>query len=187
VSLARVDSPSRRVLFASFGAALFILSLGALDPLTRGAVDLPALIPPFGASTVIVFFMPETAAGRVWNVLAGHLGSALVALGVLYLIPESPVVMQAALAVAGAGVWMVLSKSIHPPGGATALLATLGAQKLGVAALLLPLLAGCGALVGIRWLVDRSVRWWEEPSQQLEVSLARSSLLPPTASPSDAP
>lgn len=157
MSLAQVDTPARRVLLSSLGAALFILSLGALDPLTRGAVDLPALMPPFGASTVIVFFAPESKASRAWAVLVGHLGSALVAAAVLAFLPTLPLVVQAALAVAGAGVWMVASRSIHPPGGATALLATLGAHKLGSGGFLLPLLAGCTSLVCIRWLLDRGI------------------------------
>jgi CBS domain-containing membrane protein len=157
VSLARVDEPTHRTLLACLGAATFILSLGALDPLTKGAVDLPALMPPFGASTVIVFFAPDSPTGRAWNVVLGHLGSALVASAVLLLMPASSVVVQASLAVAGAGVWMVLSKSVHPPGGATALLTAIGGHKLGSGAVLLPLLAGCLALVGIRWLLDRSI------------------------------
>jgi len=159
VSLARVEDPSRRVLWASLGAAAFILSLGALDPITRGAVDLPALMPPFGASTVIVFFAPDTAASRAWNVIVGHLGSALVASLVLLAMNDSPLATQAAVAVAGAGVWMVLTKSIHPPGGATALLATLGGHKLSAGPIFLPLLAGCLSLVGIRWLLDRWLHW----------------------------
>jgi CBS-domain-containing membrane protein len=145
------------------GAAVFILSLGALDPLTRGVVDLPALMPPFGASTVIVFFAPGTAASRAWNVVVGHLGSAAVAGLVLLSMNGTPVVTQAAVAVAGAGVWMVLSKSIHPPGGATALLATLGGHKLGAGQIFLPLLAGCMSLIGIRWLLDRALHWTLQP------------------------
>jgi CBS domain-containing membrane protein len=144
---------------ASLGAGAFILSLGALDPLTRGSVNLPALIPPFGASTVIVFFAPDGPAGRAWNVIAGHLGSALVALLVMFLIPSYPLTMQAALAVAGAGVWMVVSRSTHPPGGATALLATLAGQKLNAASFLIPLLLGCLALVGIRRVLDWGIAW----------------------------
>jgi CBS-domain-containing membrane protein len=143
---------------------LFILCLAALDLLMRGAVDLPALLPPFGASTVIVFFSPESATGRAWNVVGGHLGSALVAAAALACLPEFPVGVQAACAVAGAGVWMVMSRSIHPPGGATALLATLGGRELGVLALLLPLFLGCLALVGIRWLLDGSIQLWERRS-----------------------
>jgi CBS domain-containing membrane protein len=158
VSLALVEDPSRRVLLSSLGAALFILSLGALDPLTRGAVDLPALIPPFGASTVIVFFAPDSAASRAWSVMVGHLGSLLVACAVLRVLPHESLALQGALAVAGAGVWMVLSRSVHPPGGATALLATLAGPKLGVLAFVLPLLLGCLALVGVRWLLDQSIR-----------------------------
>ena len=145
------------MLLSSLGAALFILSLGALDPLTRGAVELPALIPPFGASTVIVFFAPDSAASCAWSVVVGHLGSLLVACTVLHFLPHEQLALQGALAVAGAGVWMVLSRSIHPPGGATALLATLGGQKLGVLEFVLPLLAGCLALVSVRWLLDRSI------------------------------
>jgi CBS-domain-containing membrane protein len=96
--------------------------------------------------------------------VVGHLGSAIVAASVLLLLPSSPVVVQAALAVAGAGVWMVLSKSVHPPGGATALLATLAGTKLGAGAFLLPLLSGCISLVGIRWLLDRSIGLWSRRS-----------------------
>lgn len=158
MSLAQVVDPSRRVLLSSLGAALFILSLGVLDPWTRGAVELPALIPPFGASTVIVFFAPESAASRAWSVLVGHLGSLLVACAVLHFLPQQQLALQGALAVAGAGVWMVLSRSVHPPGGATALLATIAGQKSGTLPLILPLLAGCVALVLVRWLLDQSIR-----------------------------
>jgi hypothetical protein len=158
VSLAKVVEPSHRVLLSSLGAALFILSLGALDPFTRGTVDLPALIPPFGASTVIVFFAPDTPASRAWNVLVGHLGSLLVACAVLRLFPGEPLALQGALAVAGAGGWMALSRSIHPPGGATALLATLGGADGGALGFVLPLVLGCAALVSVRWLLDQGIR-----------------------------
>lgn len=134
----------------------FILALGALDGITHGAIDLPALIPPFGASTVIVFFAPETGASKAWNVIVGHLGSALAAALVLALMPEAPLALKGALAVAGAGLWMVLSKSVHPPGGATALFAVLGGRALHFGALL-PLLAGCALLVGTRWLLDMAI------------------------------
>lgn len=168
------------MLLASLGAAAFILSLGALDPLTKGAVDLPALIPPFGASTVIVFFAPDSPTGKAWNVVAGHLGSALVASAVLLLMPSASMVVQASLAVAGAGIWMVSSRSVHPPGGATALLTAIGGHKLGSGAVLLPLLAGCTSLVSIRWLLDRSIalfsRWsFPRSAQPAELPSVRGS------------
>ena len=128
-----------------------------LDVVTRGAIDLPALIPPFGASTVIVFFAPGSLASRSWNVIAGHLGSAVIASILLWLMPAAPMALVAALAVAGAGIWMVLSRSIHPPGGATALLCVLAQRELGSMRTLLPLLAGCLVLVSVRWLLDQAI------------------------------
>lgn len=133
------------------------MGLGVLDVVTRGAIDLPALIPPFGASTVIVFFAPGSLASRSWNVIAGHLGSALVASALIWLMPAAPVALVAALAVSGAGIWMVLSRSIHPPGGATALLCVLANRKLAGGLPLVPLLAGCMVLVTVRWLLDQAI------------------------------
>jgi CBS-domain-containing membrane protein len=182
VSLARVDDPSQKMLFSSFGAAIFILSLGLLDPLSRGAVDLPALIPPFGASTVIVFFAPETPASRPWNIIVGHLGSALVASLVLLALPHSALAFQAALAVAGAALWMVTTRSIHPPGGATALLAVIGGPKLGFGLDLLPLALGCLTLVGTRWLLDSALELVEARGSTRERSMASRS----SDAPSDA-
>ncbi|WP_437561595.1 HPP family protein [Sorangium sp. So ce542] len=153
VSLGRVAAPSHRMLFAAAGAAFFILTLGLLDPLTRGAVSWPALMPPFGASTVIVFFAPETPASRPWNIIVGHVGSAMMALLALHVLPGSPVAVQAACAVSAASLWMVTTKSLHPPGGATALLGVItGATPFAM----LPLALGCIALVSIRWLIDRA-------------------------------
>lgn len=143
---------------SSLGAALFILALGALDPLTRGAVNFPALIPPFGASTIIVFFAPDTSASRAWNVIVGHLGSALVAAFVLTLLPTLAPAWQAAIAVSGAALVMGATRSIHPPGGATALLTVLdrgGVHSSGFASLTL----SCLVLVAIRWSLDAAVRW----------------------------
>ena len=166
------------MLLASLGAALFILSLGALDPFTRDAVNLPALIPPFGASTVIVFFAPASSASRAWSVVAGHVGSALIACAVLWLMPGASVTTQAALAVAGAGIWMVLSRSIHPPGGATALFTTLGGLERGIGALLLPLIAGCVVLMAIRWLLDWGTELWR---RRIEPARVGAESLPPQA------
>lgn len=159
MSLARVSDSTRRVALGTAGVGVFMLILGVLDELTRGAMHLPALVPPFGASVVIVFFTPESPFGRPWNVIVGHAVGALVAAAVLGFLPSAPVGMQAALAVSGAGLLMLATRSFHPPGGATALLAVVAEHKLGLAMLLCSMLLGAIALSGTRSALDR-VLWY---------------------------
>lgn len=142
-----------------------MLVLGTLDGLTRGALNLPALVPPFGASVVIVFLVPESPAGRAWNVVVGQTASAFVACSVLWLLPRAPVSVQAALAVSGAGLAMFATRSFHPPGGATALLSVVAEKKLGFALVLCPMLLGSLTLVGIRYAFDVALAWRVGPSE----------------------
>lgn len=148
-----------------------MLVLAALDTLTKGAVSLPALVPPFGASVVIVFFTPESPYGRPWNVVGGQIASALAASSVLWAFPHAPTGVLAALAVASAGLLMLATRSFHPPGGATALLAVVAEQRLGFAMALCPMLLGALALVSIRHAIDRGVALWSPatlPAPQLK-------------------
>lgn len=157
MSLAQVKDPTRRHALGCLGVSLFMLALAALDALTRGNIQLPALIPPFGASVVIVFFAPESPAARSWNVILGQLVSAFSASSVLALSPNAPVGLQAALAVSGAGLLMLGTRSFHPPGGASALFAVVAEQKLGFGMLLCPILLGALLLMGIRYALDQAV------------------------------
>jgi CBS domain-containing membrane protein len=154
VSLAKVRNPSRRAALGAFGAAAFMGVLTLLDELTRGAVNLPALVPPFGASVVIVFFTPDSPFGKAWNVIVGHLCCAFVAALVLTCLPDASTGLLAALAVSGAGLLMLATRSFHPPGGATALLAVIAERRLGFAMLLCPMLIGAVSLSGMRLLLD---------------------------------
>lgn len=136
-----------------------MLALALLDQVTRGAISLPALVPPFGASVVIVFFTPDSPLGRPHNVVVGHLVSALVASTLLAVMPTAPTPLLAALAVTGAGLSMLATRSIHPPGGATALLAVIAERRLGFAMVLCPMLIGALVLSGTRLLMDAALRW----------------------------
>jgi CBS-domain-containing membrane protein len=160
VSLARVENPSNRFIFGALGALAYILLLAGLDRLTRGAVGLPALVPPFGASVVIVFFTPESPLGRPRNVVLGHVLSGLVASCTLFLLPGAPLALLAGVAVAGSGLAMLATRSVHPPGGATALLAVVSERKLGFSMLLCPALLGAVALCSMRLVLDSALQWW---------------------------
>jgi CBS domain-containing membrane protein len=157
VSLARVSEQSHRVILGAAGVAAFMVALTLIDEITRGSVSLPALVPPFGASVVIVFFTPESPLGRAWNVIVGHLSCALVAAVVLALFPDASTGVLAALAVSGAGLLMLATKSFHPPGGATALLAVIAEKKLGFVMMICPMLVGAVALSATRALLDVAI------------------------------
>jgi CBS domain-containing membrane protein len=165
------------VILGAAGVMVFMLTLTLIDEVTRGAVSLPALVPPFGASVVIVFFTPESPLGRPWNVIVGHLCCALVAACVLALLPEASTGTLAALAVSGAGMLMLATRSFHPPGGATALLAVVAERKLGFAMMLCPMLVGAVALSSTRVLLDFAIN---------SVPVRRSASEPVTAPVSDA-
>lgn len=111
----------------ALGAGLAILCAGAITAFLMGGIDpsLPWLIAPVGASAVLVFSVPASPLAQPWPVVGGNLVSGLVGLllGKFLGLP----LIAAALAVAGAIALMSLTRSLHPPGGACALLYALGA------------------------------------------------------------
>ena len=85
------------------------------------------LVGSFGASSVIVFSLPHTKAARPKALLLGNLLGASIGVAVVNFVPLEPWFL-AALAVAGAIAVMAITDTIHPPGGAAALIAVHGAQ-----------------------------------------------------------
>lgn len=71
-----------------------------------------------------------------------------------------------ALACASATALMALTKTVHPPAGATALLAVVDSRLVGIGWFLLPVMAlGCGLMLGVAMLVNNIQRrfpiyWW---------------------------
>ncbi len=101
------------------------------------------LLGSFGATAVLLFGICTSPFAQPRNLFGGHLLSALIGVASVQLFPENPVV-AAPLAVATAVAVMQLSRTLHPPGGATALIAVIGpesVQQLGFA-YLLPVLIG---------------------------------------------
>jgi CBS-domain-containing membrane protein len=154
MSLASLPTSGARQALGAVGVVTFLTALALVDVLTRGLVNLPALVPPFGASVVIVFLTPDSPLGRAWNVVVGHVCCALAAATVLALVPAAPLSVRAALAVSAGGLLMLATRSFHPPGGATALYAVVAERPLGFAMALCPILIGALLLVASRALLD---------------------------------
>lgn len=83
------------------------------------------LFAPLGATAVLVFGVPTSPLAQPWSCVVGNTVSALWALLVVAWLPAP---WAAVVAVGGAIACMQLTRSLHPPGGAVALLLALEAQ-----------------------------------------------------------
>ncbi|KQB42221.1 HPP family protein [Flavobacterium daejeonense] len=91
--------------------------------------DVVYLIGSFGASSVLVYGIIQSPFSQPRNLIGGHLISALVGVSVNYLFPTT-MYIAAPLAVSLSIVLMQITKTLHPPGGATALIAIIGTPKI---------------------------------------------------------
>ena len=109
---------------AVVGAAIGIGITALLCRWIAGFHDLqPWLVAPLGASAVLVFAVPASPLAQPWSVITGNTVSALVGITCAYLIPN--VGLASAVAVSMAIGAMFITRSLHPPGGAMALLVVL--------------------------------------------------------------
>jgi CBS domain-containing membrane protein len=117
----------RERLRAFGGAAIGIFFTGLVCHLFAESIMLhtPWLIAPLGASAVLVFAVPSSPMAQPWSVIGGNTISALVGIACAKWI--HPVELATAVAVGGAIGLMFLTRSLHPPGGATALFTSVGA------------------------------------------------------------
>lgn len=87
------------------------------------------LIGSFGASSVLVYGAIQSPLAQPRNLIGGHVVSALVGVTVATLMPDI-IWLTAPLAVAFSIVFMQITRTLHPPGGATALIAVSGGTKI---------------------------------------------------------
>jgi CBS-domain-containing membrane protein len=126
-------------------------------------VGQPLLIGSFGASAVLLFGATESPLAQPRNLIGGHLLSAVIAVVVVTLFGSSPVTI--AVAVGLSILFMNLTHTTHPPGGATALIGVQGA--VGPSYVLLPVLAGVLILLIMAIFLNNVVyhrsypkHWW---------------------------
>jgi CBS-domain-containing membrane protein len=109
--------------------------------------DLSLLIGSFGASAVLVYGAIKSPLAQPRNLIGGHVISALVGVA-CWQVFGATLWIAAALAVSLAIVAMLATKTLHPPGGATALIAVIGGDKVHALGFLYAIIpAGAGALV----------------------------------------
>lgn len=114
------------------------------------------LIGSFGASAVLVFGATNSPLAQPRNLIGGHLLSAVIGVTIHLLIPHQ-LWLSSALAVSLSIVAMQITKTMHPPGGATALIANVGSEKikhLGYQYVLSPVLSGVLVLLVVALVVN---------------------------------
>ena len=125
---------------SGFGAFLCIAMLAYLNSSDQSNIW---LIPPFGASMVLVMAVHESPLAHPKNILFGHILSAFAGVLVFSLLGSSFVSLG--LAVGLAIFLMMLTKTVHPPAGANPIIAILGAK--GLSFILMPVAIGASFIV----------------------------------------
>ena len=138
-------------LLSALGALIFISFLAFLDSSFEGMIW---LIPPFGASMVLVMAAHESPLAKPKNILLGHILSALSGVIILYLIGDN--FLALGIAVALAVFVMIVTDTIHPPAGANPIIVILTGQ--GISFVLFPVAVGAFMLVIFAYLYNKLLK-----------------------------
>ena len=114
----------QNVLISSLGAFLCIFLIAYFNSVDETNIW---LIPPFGASLVLVMAVHDSPLAQPRNVFFGHILSASSGVFLFYLLGNSPISISLALSLAI--ILMMITKTIHPPAGANPIIAILGAKS----------------------------------------------------------
>ncbi len=145
------QSPPRvgaaEIVWSWVGSFLGIAAVGLIHFKLLDQTGLMMIIGSFGASAVLVYGAIRSPLAQPRNLIGGHVLSAAIGVAAYRFLGTQPWLASAA-AVATAIALMHLTRTLHPPGGATALIAVIGGDtvhRLGYLYALMP--AGLGAVV----------------------------------------
>ncbi|RZK38554.1 MAG: HPP family protein [Pedobacter sp.] len=111
------------------GSFVGIALIGLIHSEYFTAYDNLFIIGSFGASSVLIYGIINSPLAQPRNIIGGHVVSAFVGVCIYKLIPNE-LWLSSALSVSLSIVAMQMSKTLHPPGGATALIANTGSEKI---------------------------------------------------------
>ena len=122
-------------LISAIGAFVCISVLAVLNSIDESNLW---LIPPFGASMVLVMAVHESPLAHPKNVLFGHIISAFSGVFIFAIFGFSSLSVGAGV---GLAIFLMMStKTVHPPAGANPIIAILGAK--GASFIIIPVAAG---------------------------------------------
>lgn len=150
---------------AALGAFAGILATAFISFHFLPSGDAWLMVGSMGASAVLLFAVPHGQLSQPWAATGGHLISAFVGVSCVLLIPQP--VVAAACAVSLAVLAMHYARCIHPPGGATALIAVIGGpaiHALGYDYIWKPVMINALTILAIAFLFNNLFRWRRYPA-----------------------
>ncbi len=117
------------IIWSWTGAFLGIASVAFISYNILDGTDLVMIIGSFGASAVLIYGAIKSPLAQPRNFIGGHIISAIIGVAI-YKVFHNYMWVGTSVAVATAIAVMQVTKTLHPPGGATALIAVIGSEKI---------------------------------------------------------
>lgn len=149
--------PVSKIAWSWLGAFLGIYLIALLTRFTGAGIYLTGA---FGATAVLVYGAPMAEFSQPRNIIGGHVLSALIGVTCTHLLYQSPE-LAAATSVSLAIAVMHYTRTLHPPGGASALIAVIGGDKIkqmGYLYVLNPVFTGACILLMVALFVNNMSR-----------------------------
>lgn len=122
--------PKTAIIWSWFAAFVGIYSISLYSEyVSLFDADHIFLVGSFGASAVLIYGTPHVEYAQPRNLIGGHIISAIIGITV-YKLLASDIALASAIAVSLSIAVMHLTRTIHPPGGATALIAVIGSSEI---------------------------------------------------------
>mmetsp|Transcript_41585 Transcript_41585/g.50445 ORF Transcript_41585/g.50445 Transcript_41585/m.50445 type:complete len:280 (-) Transcript_41585:1072-1911(-) len=146
--------PISDAFWGGLGTFVSFCILGVID-VWIAPTGLPFMIGSFGTISILLFGAPTSIVLNKWNIVVGHLLAAIIILLFMKFF-VGPVWLMRALAMGAIVTGMMITGSVHPPGGALILACCDSAkiQALGWWYLLYPGLAGVVVLLVLAHITD---------------------------------
>jgi CBS-domain-containing membrane protein len=144
------------VLWSWLGSFLGLAAVSLIHYKILDQTGLMLIIGSFGASAVLIYGAIRSPLAQPRNLLGGHILSAMIGVTAFQWLGGQPW-LAAAVAVSISIALMHLTGTLHPPGGATALIAVIGGESvhsLGYLYVVIPTALGAGVMLIVALLIN---------------------------------
>jgi len=153
---------------AALGAFAGILATAWISSRYLSVGDSWLMVGSMGASAVLLFAVPHGQLSQPWAATGGQLIPAFIGVGCAQWIPMP--VLAAAAAVSLAVLAMHYARCVHPPGGATALIAVIGGpsiHSLGYAYVVTPVMLNALTILAMAFIFNNLFHWRRYPAHHV--------------------